>query len=248
MNVIAPSLPAAIGLHAKVEVARLLRVSRAWPAVAVLLATLVIGGLVAFYTPIDLLITPRFFGTFALPALALVALGYGTGSLRADGDRGALSLFVMRPRGWLAVPLGRLIATGALMSLAGLALGGFSFGVAAAFAVPPIEGHLPHMLLAGALAGAVYTAMFMFVAATFQRATAASLTWLIGVDLTLARHVDALAVISPGPLLADIATRAPDLPLVGAGSGDLWMGALNVVAIGLAAAGLLIWRFRGDSV
>ncbi len=241
-----PSLPATIVLHALTEARRLLRLRTAWPALAIVALTATLGVLVAYRRIPDLLAVPDFFGNIGLPAIALLGIGYGTSSLRGDAERGALSLFLLRPGGAIALPLGRAIAVLTAMSLCGMALAGALAGGAAALAISPPEGQVITMLLTGALAGTCYSAVAMLLATIFKRATAAAIAWLVVVDMMIASGSETVALISPGPHLGAMLERAYDMPLYGDGSGDLWLATLHVLAIAMVAVGSLLLRFAGD--
>jgi|GEM_PF-3349196 len=240
---IAPNLVESIGLHAWSETRRMLRISRQWPSLLVVLSATVVGAAGAHFAPADLLAAPDFFRTVCLRAIALLAIGYATAALRADADRGALALYLVRPRASLALPLGRLVATTGVIAVTGVLFACLLFGATAAVAVAPDIGHLPLMCLAAVLAAVGYTPLFMAVAAYFKRAAAICVAWFVVVDLMLASATTSFATFAPGPAVQTVAARYPDPHWYS----DVLLAPIGqVFAIGAIATALLLWKFAAD--
>ncbi len=197
------SLPAAIAVHMRVQLARTLRLQTLWPWLAVMLAV-TLGGWAIVHVSVEAADRfAEFVHTWGERAIALVALGVGTAAIRQDAAAGALAFFLLRPQAKKALPIGRWLAVtavaGTLGEVAMLVLWLVTRGTSAQM---PLS-ELPALLLAAALAAAVYSATFMTIAVWFRAAIGVSVGWLVVLD-RLASASTSFAAVAPSHYLATI--------------------------------------------
>lgn len=239
----APSLAVAVGLHAQEALRSMWSARRLWPAIALLFLLALITALLARYAPEDGLAATEFFGSFGVTAIALTGIGYGSSAVRGAVDRGALSLYLLRPRGTLAWPLGQWLATASSVAAIGGVSAGLVFVAAALASVTPESGLLLPMLLCGALAGLGWTSVAMFCASFSRRGATLAVVWYVVVDLQLSRFIDGLAWLTPGPALRALLALPPSHQLLVT---DGWAAVGQLLLIGLAAGALCTWRISRD--
>lgn len=186
------------------------------------------------------------YGWLGLGAAALGGLFIGASALRSDADVGALDLFLLRPGGRWAVPLGRGVAVWVVAG-ALCAGGALAMGVALRLAGVPLG--VPQAGLAAlvvGLAGGLYGLVAFAIAAWVERATWAGLVYLVVFDTGLAAGVDSLGrwtVGTPARALLDSALSETSWQAAPAESPALLLGRLAVLALVLAAVATL--RFAG---
>jgi hypothetical protein len=187
------SLAAAVRLHALVQWRRMWTGGAVWAALA--FAVLVAAGAAA---------QMRYVGGWSetiagLPlfAVGIVGLALGGVGLRTDVEQGALELFYLRPRGPLAVPLGRWWATACVSA----AVGGLAWVVAVVASLGmPVAVECAAAVRAGwaiLLASLTYAAVFIAIAAWSERATVVGLGWYGLGDYLLPKFHKLWAALSP---------------------------------------------------
>jgi hypothetical protein len=240
---VAPSLAQATLLHAEAQVHQLAKPRRAWPMLVVVLSLAVLGGLLASYSPHDRLAATDFFSSFGLTLIALVSIGYGASSVRGAAERGALSLYLLRPRGWLAWPLGTWLGTVCMIGAASVAAALLTLAAATVGALAPDSAHVLPITAAALLAGVGWSSIAMAVSAVWSRGAALCVVWLLVCDMGLSKLIDSLAYITPGPALSVVAQLPPEHLWLAAGSAS---AIAQLFAIPLVALATLIWRFHAD--
>jgi hypothetical protein len=252
----------AIALHAGLHLRRLARPRQLWPYGLILLGT-VLGSLalvrLSLSEPGALV---KYFETIVLRAEALCALGLATAAIRTDADAGTLGLFLLRPRAPVALPVGRWLAVGLAVTVAGgLMLAGL-VASAVGTTMQPDVGTLVRMALAVALDGFAYAAIFLCLACWFKSAAAAGLAWFGVADLVLPPLSDTVARISPSHhlqlLVEGVYPPASDLLELVKGMGKVptqvppdpwnaWLVPTETLALLVLTAiplGLAMWRMR----
>jgi hypothetical protein len=253
---------AAIALHAGLHLRRLANPRALWPYALILVGT-VLGSLalvrLSLSEPTALV---KYFETIVLRAEALCALGLATAAIRNDADAGALGLFLLRPRAPVALPVGRWLAVGLTVTVAGgLMLGGLVLSAAGTTMQAP-GPTLLRMLLAVVLDGFAYAAIFLSLACWFKSAAAAGLAWFGVADLVLPPLSDAVARFSPSHhlqlMVEGVYPPATDLMEMVKGLGkapvalppdpwNAWLVPVECLALLLLTAlplGLAMWRMR----
>ncbi len=233
-----PSLVRAVTLHAQDQLLELLRLQRIWPAAALLSLLTVVSGFQARAAPGDKLAAVDFFASFAMPLLTMMAIGYGAASIRNSGDRGAATLYLLRPRGSLAWPLGTWLANVTVVCGACIVAVASTL-LAATISVTPQWGHVVPMVVAATLNGMVWTTIAMAAASFFARGAAVCVLWLVVGDSWLAKGLDSVAAITPGPALKQLINLPPEHLLLSSNSPA---AAAQIVVITAVALGVLIWR------
>lgn len=255
------TLPA-IALHAGLHLRRLAKPQQLWPYALIVLGT-VAGSLalvrLSLSEPTALL---KYFQTIVLRAEALCALGLATSAIRTDADAGALGLFLLRPRAPVALPVGRWLAVGLTVAVAGAVMLAGLVASAAGTTMQASGSTLLRMLLAVVLDGFVYAAVFLALACWFKSAAAAGLAWFGVADLVLPPLSDTVARVSPShhlQLLVEGAyPPATDLVEMVKGLGhapvalppdpwNAWLVPVEVAALLALTAiplGLALWRMR----
>lgn len=241
-----PSLLRAAALQMGLHLRRCARLRIVLPALGLAVLCAVAAAGLGHASPGDLNVVPTFFETFVTRAIALMALAMGASAVRADADHGALAAFLLRPRAAVALPLGRLVATAALVGVFALGTTAAVFGSAAAFGVTVDAARLPFVGLAAVLAAASYTAVFVFLGAVSRHATALGLSWLVVVDMGLGNLSDRIGLLAPHNSLVLVAGFDPDLALSGSAGLGFWFALAQIAILSLGAAIGLVWRFRGD--
>ncbi len=197
------SLPAAVAIHAQVQLARTLRLRTLWPWLAVTLAVTLGGWAIVHFSVESAERFSDYVDTWAIRAIALVALGLGTAAVRQDAEAGALSFFLLRPQAKLALPIGRWLAASAVSGVLGevsvLMLWLVTRGTSAEM---PFTDLLA-LLLAAGLAAMAYSATFIAIAIWFRAAVGMSVGWLVLLD-SLATQSASFAAIAPSHYLGRI--------------------------------------------
>jgi hypothetical protein len=242
-----PPLVAATALHARLWLRRLVNLP--------LLTGLLMLGVVVVAAVVGVARldpgTPRAildaFDAFAVPVVAMVALGLGTTALRRDADHGALDAFLIRPHAQTALPIGRWLATAALVA-------GFAWlllaltGISAALWVHPIAGDRLLILALGLpLGAAAYAAVFFAFGAWSRAAAALSLGWWLVIDLGLSRVAELPAYLAVRPALVEILGFDSDVGLFTEGGAVFWAAVARLVVVIAAAVFAACWRLRGDA-
>jgi len=242
-----PTVPAAVILHMRLQLRRIVAPRAIWPYLLIILGvalgslglvrlSLASGG--AFIT---------YFQSFALRAVALIALGLATAAVRSDTDAGTMGYYLLRPRAEIGLPLGRWLATAAATTLLGWLLAAAILVSTAGTLLMPPAAYVVRMLVAIALAATAYNGIFLLIAAVFRAGAAVGLVWLVAVDLVTGSLSGNLSLLAPTHYLAVLSAPAPDRGLWAQGEA----GSLAAAAVGLcvlAAFGLAgtLLRFRGD--
>ncbi len=242
-SITAPSLLIACLLHMRIALRRLLQVRSLAPALGLLLLTLLGGAGLAHVSPGDVEVHGTFFSSVVLRVVAVLALGYGTAAVRGDADRGALGIFLLRPRAAIALPLGRLAAIASVVAAIALAITLLLHVAVLLFGMPPDLAGLPWQLLAASLAALSYTAIFMWLASLFKRAAPVSIAYLVLLDMGLSNLSARLALLAPHHSLTLIATTDPSAAGMG---GDVGLAIVHLAGLSIVASIALVWRFRGD--
>ena len=197
------SLVQAVRIHALVQIRRSLYLRVIWPWLAVH-AALVLGGWAILHWSVESGDGfDKYLRDWGMNAIALVALGLGTGALKQDAEAGALGFFLLRPRGPVALPIGRWLAVTVIAGALGLTsvtllwVGSQGTTLAQSFT------DLLRLWLAAVLAAAAYSASFLAIAVWFRAAIGVAVAWLVVLD-GLAKASDAFATLSPSHYLAAI--------------------------------------------
>lgn len=242
-----PGWLGAVGLHTALHLRRTLRLRRVWPALLLIALVIAAGGGIARTAAGEPRALLTFLSTLGVRGVALLALGFGTRSLRADADHGALTAFLLRPRAAVALPIGRLLGSAALVAaLAVVTVLGVQ-AVAFAVAVPIELARLPFVIAGFTLGAVAYTALFQLFAALLRPAAGVGLAWIVLVDLGLGSVSGTLAKLTPGPSAAAIVEFDPDLSLFASAGLSLWAAVASLLVLSLAAAAATVWRFAGDA-
>jgi ABC-2 type transport system permease protein len=242
----APPLLRALGLHMALHLRRSARLRVVVPALLLALGMAVAAGGLASSAPGDLKVVAQFFETFALRAMAIVALALGTGAIRSDAEHGALASFMLRPRAAVALPVGRLLAAISQLAIFSVLATVGIFAGAATLGVMPDPGRLPFQLAAALGAALSYTAIFVLLGTVSRHAIALGLGWLVIIDMGLGNLSDRIGLLAPHNSLVAIASFDPDLSLVGSAGVDLWLAVVHILALSTAASALMVWRMQGD--
>ena len=238
----APSLPRVVGLHA-VSALKSLLSKRSWPALATVALLTALTALIASYSVEDRLAATDFFGSFGRVVVALLGIGYGASGVRAQADRGAVTLFLLKPRGAIGWPLGTWLAPVTVLGTVGLGAAGLALAAQALVAMPPDTALLLPTLLSGAACAGCWTTIGMAAAALSPKGAALCAVWLFIGDMMLSRWIELLAWLTPGPALSTLAQYPPDSMLLARGSGE----ALAQLAVILLAGGaVFVWRVWRD--
>ncbi len=242
----APPLAWALGLHLLLHLRRSARLRVVLPALLLALGMAVAAAGLAYSSPADVKVVPQFFETFALRAMAIVGLAIGASAIRSDADHGALASFMLRPRAAVALPLGRLLATVAMVGLFSLLATAGIFTGASVFGVSPDLARLPFQLAAGAGAALSYTAVFVLLGTVSRHAIAIGLAWLVMIDMGLGNLSDRIGLLAPHNSLVTIASFDPDLSMLGSAGVDLWFAVAHIIALSAVAGVLTVLRMQGD--
>ncbi len=252
----------AIALHAGQHLRRIGNLRQLW-VYALIVVAVVLGNLALVRFSLSEPSAMRtYFESFVLRAQAMCALGLATAAIRADADAGALGLFLLRPCAPVALPIGRWLAVGAMVALAGLLM---VLGLAATAAGTTMMvdlGVLGRMTLAVLLGGFAYAAVFLSIACWFRSAAATGLAWFAVADLVLPSLSETVGALSPShhlqllvqgvyPQNTSLVDRVKDLAHVTAppvaSQWNAWLVPIEVGALGLLTAvalGLALWRLR----
>lgn len=233
----------ATALHAVLHLQRMAGPRTLWPYLLIIVAVIAGGLGLARLSLREPDVIVRYVGQFALRALALVALGLGTGAIRHDAEVGALTAFLLRPRAEVALPVGRWLAVTALVTGLGWAMAAGVLASVAGTVLMPAPAWIARLVLAIALGSAAYSAIFLAIASFVRSAAAVGLAWMVAADLVLAARVDTIGVLSPSHWLGRLVERPPDVGLLGA---DLAQAVLGLMALTAAALAAAVWRFRRD--
>lgn len=228
----APSLHQVVRLHALRQLGLLIRPAQIWPLLATFGALVVLTGLSARYNLEDRRAAIDLFNGLGVTLVTLLAIGYGTSAVRAASTQGAFSLYLLRPRGSFGWPVGTFCATGGLLGLGAAVTAASVWGTAAVVAMQPELGHLLPMTASAGLTALAWTAIAMAVAAFSQRGPVWCVLWWVVIDQGMARAVDSLAWITPGPASAALSVLPEDPAIVAAGAG---MACLQLLAVTLVA-------------
>lgn len=253
---------AAIALHAGQHLRRIANLRQLW-VYALIVVAVVLGNLAMVQFSLSQPSAMRtYFESFVVRAQAMCALGLATAAIRADADAGALGLFLLRPRAPVALPIGRWLAVGAMVALAGLLMVLGMAATAAGTTMMVDLGVLGRMTLAALLGGFTYSAIFLCIACWFRSAAATGLAWFAVADLVLAslsdtagalapsHHLQLLVqgVYPPNASLVDMVKRlAQAAPPPVASQWNAWLVPIEVGALALLTAvalGLALWRLR----
>ena len=197
------TLPAAVLVHAQVQLARTLRLRTLWPWLAVMFAVTLGGWAIVHFSVESADRFADYVDVWALRAIALVALGLGTAAIRQDAEAGALSFFLLRPQAKVALPIGRWLAVSAVAGVLGeLSVATLWLVTRGTSAEMPFADLLS-LLLASALAAMAYSATFLTIAVWFRAAVGMSVGWLVLLD-TLATQSASFAAIAPSHYIGRI--------------------------------------------
>lgn len=238
----------AIALQTQLHLRNTLTLRRMWPYLLLIaLPIAAAAGLSRLSLHSDSSVIGRFYHHFAMRALALCALGMGTAAIRDDAESGALPLHLLKPWAVVAVPVGRLLAVTLLVTALGVAMMAGTTASLVGTLYSPDVGYVLRQVLAALFGGFAYAAIYLAMGAWFKSATALGLGFLVGIDLVAAPYWDLAAKLSPSHYIGVLVRTLPGRELVAAATADQVPGALvGLTALGLMAAGLAVWRMRGD--
>ncbi len=187
------------------------------------------------------------FESLGLPALALFALGLGTGALRRDADHGALDAFLLRPRAAVALPLGRWLASTLVVTGFGYAAVALAAAATAAFARPLAIERIVLLVAGLPLGAAAYCAIFLAMATIGRSAAAVAVVWWLAVDFGLSRVADGLARVSVHPALLTVVGFDTDLSVGGDAGLAVRAAVVQLLLLTIAGLAVALVRLRGDA-
>jgi ABC-type transport system involved in multi-copper enzyme maturation permease subunit len=200
-----------------------------------------------FGTHLDWDPVAKFLGVQAFP-VELLALGLGTPIVAQDRAEDVLFLYATRPVRPAHYALGKLLAVAlpctALLLLPGFVMAGLRFGILTRVGLGDTLIVAASVVLASLLIGWGYAGVTLAASALTHRTRWA--VWLALAVLILPDSVAAILhlglAIGPGKAINAVIAMLFDHGEIGAG---IW-GASLLAALGMAGAGILLWRARRE--
>ncbi len=242
-----PSIAVAIALHARLQLRRIFALRAIWPYLLIVLGV-ALGSLgLVRLSLANAGAYVAYFQTFALRAVALMALGLATAAVRSDTDAGTMAYYLLRPRAEIGLPLGRWLATVAATSMLGWLLAGAVLLSTAGTMLTPNFAYVLRMFLSVVLAAIAYNGVFLLIAALFRAGAAVGLVWLVAVDLVTGSLSGNLSLLAPTHYLAVLSAPAPEQGLWQQGEvASLAAAALGLCVLAVVGLAGTLLRFRGD--